>query len=668
MNRFKYLTLIILIIELCSCNNYVNFQYRTISPQIAQNKNCFHAGVAQADITPPPGLPLAGYSSLSADSKGFRIRLKARAFYLKPTKGKPVCIVQCDLLSGSRILHHSVCEKISKKTDISAAGLVIFGSHTHSGPGNYFASRFYNDYASNRKGFDTRLFSFLSKQISKAIIEAYHKSRPAKIATGMTHIDYATRNRSLPAYLKNKTIDSPENVNRFQAINPIFYMIRIDTQSNNERYEPAGIISFFSIHPNIRPQNLNCLYSGDILGFAEIALAQTIYRDYHLDHMPIHAIINMTHGDNNPNLPENAPENFESARQLGGRIGKQAMELHKQLTESLKAECHIAFRAKDIDALKNDSLNNIKICQPAIGYPVLGGACGKGLFLQNIPPFAPGWPKKWFTGSCQGVKRKVLGPFHRILFPKHWYPHRFLAQILIVDNIILLPLPLEITCEAGKRMSNHVYSLAHQMGMSDIRHVLPGSCANGYWGYVTTREEYQMQYYEGGHTIYGPNTRKYLSEMHGILLNNMIRSGSDGDLTPNVSYKMNAHSFYPKISISQLRLQECLSPVYQANTKQPYWSFQWKGLSPSQIQWHQSFIRIARKLGSSDWEPLLINSIPVDDQGYDIAIIMLDNNSADIRYEIRWYHPQTNVDTLYRFEILDSKNMPIFYSSVFTGN
>jgi len=177
-----------------------------------------------------------------------------------------------------------------------------------------------------------------------------------------------------------------------------------------------------------------------------------------------------------------------------------------------------------------------------------------------------------------------------------------------------------------------------------------------------------MQYYEGGHTIYGPNTRKYLSEMHGILLNNMIRSGSDGDLTPNVSYKMNAHSFYPKISISQLRLQECLSPVYQANTKQPYWSFQWKGLSPSQIQWHQSFIRIARKLGSSDWEPLLINSIPVDDQGYDIAIIMLDNNSADIRYEIRWYHPQTNVDTLYRFEILDSKNMPIFYSSVFTGN
>jgi len=670
MNILKSLFVVIIVVGLCSCNNHISLQYRTISPQIVPDTNFFHAGVAQADITPPPGLPLAGYSSLSADSKGFRIRLKARAFYLKPANGKPVTIVQCDLLSGSRILHHSVSEKIAKQTDISPAGLVIFGSHTHSGPGNYFASKFYNDHASNRKGFDTQLFSFLTDQISQAIIAAYQNSRPARIATGLTHIDYAARNRSLPAYLNNKTIDKSKNINRFQAINSAYYMIRIDTQRDNKEFETAGIISFFSIHPNIRPQNLSCLYSGDILGFAQISLANSIFKTCHLDHMPIHAMINMTHGDNNPNLPENVPENFVYARQLGLKIATDAMALYKKLSTSLKSDCHIAFRAKDIDVLKSNTINHIELCQPAIGCPVLGGAREKGLFLQKIPPIAPGWPKKFFTGSCQGCKRKVLGPFHGLLFSKYQYPHRLLAQIIIVDNMILLPLPLEITCEAGKRMSSYIHSMANQMGLSQVHHVLPGSCANGYWGYVTTQDEYQLQYYEGGHSLYGPNTRKFMSEIHGSLLKELIHSGSGGDLNPKCVYDMDAYSFYPKSNTFHANFEECRSPRYVSDKQTScYWSFQWTGSKPSQIRWHQPLIRIACKSKGSDWQILAVDNIPIDDQGYDMAILMLEDDSSSdhTRYETRWYYPQTNSDTLYRFEILDNGNKPVLYSSVFTG-
>jgi neutral ceramidase len=668
MNLLKSLLLVIMLVGLCSCNNHISLQYITISSQIVPDTNCFHAGVAQTDITPPPGLPLAGYSSLSADSKGFRIRLKARAFYLKPANGKPVMIVQCDLLSGSRILHHSVSERIAKQTDISASGLVIFGSHTHSGPGNYFASKFYNDHASNRKGFDTQLFSFLTEQISQAIIAAYQNSRPARIATGMTQIDYAARNRSLPAYLNNTTIDKSKN--RFQAINPAYYMIRIDTQRDNKEFEPAGIISFFSIHPNIRPQNLACLYSGDILGFAQISLANSIYKYEHLNHMPIHAIINMTHGDNNPNLPENVLENMLYARQLGVKIATDAMELYKKLSKSLKSDCHIAFRAKDIDVLKSNTMNHIELCQPAIGCPVLGGAREKGLFLQKIPPFAPGWPKIWFTGSCQGCKRKVLGPFHSLLFSKRQYPHRLLAQIIIVDNMILLPLPLEITCEAGKRMSSHIQGMAKQMGLLHVQHVLPGSCANGYWGYVTTQEEYQQQYYEGGHTLYGPNTRKFMSEIHGNLLKNLMHSGSGGELFRKCSYDMDANSFYPKSNTFHANYKEYRSPRYVSDTQTSYyWSFQWTCSNPSQIKWHQPLIRIACKMKDSNWQILAIDNIPIDDQGFDMATLISgkDPSNDNTKYETRWYHPQTRTDTLYRFEILDNTNKPALYSSVFTG-
>jgi neutral ceramidase len=628
MKRLQPFVLTIIIIGLCACNNNISLKYKSIPPKNIHNVNQFHAGVAQTDITPPPGLPLAGYSALSADSKGFRIRLKARAFYLKPANGKPVCIVQCDLLSGSRILHHSVSEKIAKYTDISAAGLVILGSHTHTGPGNFFASKFYNDHASNRKGFDTELFAFLTEQISQAIIKAYQSCRPAHIATGCTQIDYATRNRSLPAYLNNTSVDSSRYISRYQAINPAFYMIRIDTQTNSGSFKPAGVISFFSIHPNIRPQNLDCLYSGDILGFVEISVAQSIFKNEHLDHMPIHAVINMTHGDNNPNLPENVPENFISARQLGLKMGQDAFVLHKSLLTTLKSDCHIAFRAKDINVLQSNTINDVKICRPAIGCPVLGGAIGKGSILQHIPPFAPGWPKKWFTHSCHESKRKVLGPFHGLLFSKDQYPQQLLAQVIIVDNMLILPLPLEITCEAGKRMANHVHSLVHQIEKSQIQHILPASCANGYWGYVTTHEEYQMQYYEGGHTLYGPNTRKYLSEIQRNLLKKLIRSGSGGELISNCSYNLNAHSFYPKSNMPPASFKEIRAPIHVTEPQTSYWSFQLTGSCPSHIKWHQSLIRISHKKIHSEWTPLRIESIPVDDQGYDIAIYVLGNDSG----------------------------------------
>ena len=37
------------------------------------------------------------------------------------------------------------------------------------------------------------------------------------------------------------------------------------------------------------------------------------------------------------------------------------------------------------------------------------------------------------------------------------------------------------------------------------------SVANGYCGYCTTAEEYELQYYEGGHNLHGPTTQAWLA-------------------------------------------------------------------------------------------------------------------------------------------------------------
>jgi neutral ceramidase len=75
-------------------------------PQLLPPPAQAEAGMAVVDITPPIGMPKFGYSAWAKDSDGFRTRLKARAFYLRASDGKPMALVQLDLGSGSLALHH----------------------------------------------------------------------------------------------------------------------------------------------------------------------------------------------------------------------------------------------------------------------------------------------------------------------------------------------------------------------------------------------------------------------------------------------------------------------------------------------------------------------------------------------------------------------------------
>ena len=66
------------------------------------------AGAVSVDITPPPGMPMGGYSILANKGRGFRTRLKARVVYLNDGKGHSVALVQVDLPAGSLLLHLSL--------------------------------------------------------------------------------------------------------------------------------------------------------------------------------------------------------------------------------------------------------------------------------------------------------------------------------------------------------------------------------------------------------------------------------------------------------------------------------------------------------------------------------------------------------------------------------
>ena len=93
-----------------------------------------------------------------------------------------------------------------------------------------------------------------------------------------------------------------------------------------------------------------------------------------------------------------------------------------------------------------------------------------------------------------------------------WAPSIIPLQINKLGNIAFIAVPGEITTIAAKRLKA---ALTEKLSGMEI---IISSYANGFMGYITTPEEYDMQCYEGGHTIYGRNTLPVLIEAYLELL------------------------------------------------------------------------------------------------------------------------------------------------------
>jgi len=102
------------------------------------------AGFGRADITPPPGVGLAGNGPEGRRSVGYRVHLYARALLLEDRTGERVALVVADLPQVTPNLHRLTAQRIRDSTGIGADRLVIAATHVHAGPGHFYAERQYN--------------------------------------------------------------------------------------------------------------------------------------------------------------------------------------------------------------------------------------------------------------------------------------------------------------------------------------------------------------------------------------------------------------------------------------------------------------------------------------------------------------------------------------------
>jgi hypothetical protein len=92
-------------------------------------------------IAAPEGAPLAGYADRGPGNhhQGQLAPVEARALVVAGAGGRPrVGLVSLDILIATPSLRDAIRERVAP---LDLDGLIVAATHTHSGPGGYFASR-----------------------------------------------------------------------------------------------------------------------------------------------------------------------------------------------------------------------------------------------------------------------------------------------------------------------------------------------------------------------------------------------------------------------------------------------------------------------------------------------------------------------------------------------
>ena len=620
------------------------------------------AGAAEVDITPPPGIPKAGYSRNAHNGNGFRTRLRARVLHLRAGTTS-LAIVQCDLLGGSAVLHHLVARGIAERTDVPLAGLMIGATHTHGGPGQFLGTRFYNRFASNKAGFDAAWAQQLSERIAEAVVEAVETRCPARLAVGSAEVWGLTRNRSLKPHVRNLSVDDDRTgpQRAYVSINPHLHLVRVDTAAEDGSYEPLAATVVFSVHGTGVPMQ-SPEYNADLWAYLVDELGHQIARAH--GQRPVVGAIEGTHTDVAPALHPGTAGHLEAQR-VGRAIGLEAAHLYERLEKELTDQVDLAAGLREVDLDRSRSIGPVTLPdRPAVGAALIAGAYeNETPVVRHLPPFKAGSPKRRGRGP-QGVKWVVGGPFQRFVLPQAGFPRVLPVQVLRLGRALLVGLPFELTVETGRRIAAAV---SDQVGDEGVEQVVVSSVANEYAGYCATPEEYGLQHYEGGHTLYGPQSQAFFTAHAARLAGETLRTGTVSDVLAERRFDLAQHRYLPRPgsgSGGKAPERQLLGPatfVDATARTDPYWEQRWRDVAPADLRWHDPLVRIEATDGDGDdgWQRAVsTDGRCLDDQGCDLEVVHLDSDRRGHTYAARWWNPAFRSYRRHRFVFLPNAGRP----------
>ena len=157
-----------------SSRRRVIFQVKTGTARTPERTGVARCGVATVDITPNVPVAMAGYSLAGTTAKRVRHPLFARALYIDDGAGHTAALCFVDLWCASRyLLHRAAADTSTGAAGIGAPQLILAGTHTHAGPGNYFGNTLYDTIvSSDLSGFHQKNADALAVAIAECVNQA----------------------------------------------------------------------------------------------------------------------------------------------------------------------------------------------------------------------------------------------------------------------------------------------------------------------------------------------------------------------------------------------------------------------------------------------------------------------------------------------------------------
>ena len=459
------------------------------------------AGVGRADVTPPTGYYGMGWVRSDFVLRGQHTRLFARAIVLE-RDGKKVALVAADLGAiAAGVVKHAA--DVVKDRGFSEANVLVSASHTHAAPTGYFNFSTYNTVfmttgtpsEQNVAGeLDPQLYAFMVRQIAEAIRRADDNLGPAAAGWGTTELTGITRNRSLEAHLHNHGIvkafgtgrvaDDPKGYE--ETISPRVSVLRVDRVRRGRKRVPLGIWSSFANHGTVNKRFFT-VYNADHHGSATRVVEREIRRAGKVPATQdvVNAYGNADEGDMSAGLDASGPA---EADRVGRAEAEAFLRAWRSAGRRLDRSPRLDLRWTRTCFCGQETEGGASSAQAITGLPLFTGSEeGRGPLhdVTQVPFEGRTGPD---TGDGHGAK---------IRFAPGSPPQAVPLMVVRVGDHDIASLPGEMTAAMGERVRSSVRAAG---GARDV--VLSG-LAGEYLSYFVTPEEYDMQHYEGGSTMFG---------------------------------------------------------------------------------------------------------------------------------------------------------------------
>jgi neutral ceramidase len=216
-------------------------------PAAAWGEPLLKVGVAEVDITPPLGYPMAGYYHERL-ATGTKDPLKAKALVWVQGECQAALVI-CDLTGIAADLGLHVRRRAAEATGIPAEHIVVAATHSHTAPD--YTRDLYQHLAGDTSTADRpRHAGRLIEAAVEAIIEAHKRAQPVVIEAGSAiqrtpvsfNRRFVMRDGSVRTWMR---VDHPEVIRAAGPIDPEIGMVVV---RDREEGKPRAVLSNFALH------------------------------------------------------------------------------------------------------------------------------------------------------------------------------------------------------------------------------------------------------------------------------------------------------------------------------------------------------------------------------------------------------------------------------------